>query len=116
MIFFMLHAYRLMYTNYTFAPPQLWETEQPHIDNLSPGARSFGHSMKHRFFLNKETLYRDNNRIWQTHYKPKPAHDHIAKWQAYLEWYRQVVVEVMQIAEETGWRGPEMPVTPLWKR
>ena len=50
-------------------------------------------------------LHQENYRIWPTYYKPKRAHDHIADWQAYLEWYRQVVVEVLEIAAETGWRG-----------
>jgi len=50
------------------------------------------------------------------HYKPKPAHQDVANWQAYLEWYWQVVVEVLQIAEETGWRGPESLVRLGWER
>lgn len=63
--------------------------------------------MKYRFFLDEDALNQENTAIWHTHYKPKPAHDHVADWQAYLEWYRQVVVEVLQIADETGWRGPD---------
>ncbi len=49
-----LHAPRLppRYDFSNFAPPQLWEWEQPHIDNLSRSARMFGHGMKQRFFLN----------------------------------------------------------------
>jgi len=97
----MRRAYCLIITHYNDAPPQLWATEQPYIDNLSLSARTFGHRMKQRFFLNEKALKRENTRIWQTHYKPKPAHDHIADWQAYLEWYRQVVVEVLEIAQET---------------
>ena len=50
------------------------------------------------------------------HYKPKPAYDNVPNWQAYLEWYRQVVVEVLEIAAETGWRGPESPVKLEWER
>jgi hypothetical protein len=61
--------------------------------------------MKQRFFLNKKALNWENLRIWHTHYKPKPAHDNVPNWQAYLEWYRQVVVEVLEIAAETGWGG-----------
>ncbi len=30
----MLRAYRLIITNNLYAPPQLWEWEQPHIDNV----------------------------------------------------------------------------------
>lgn len=101
----MLRAHRLVYDFSNFGPPQLWEWEQPYIDNLSLSARTFGHRMKQRFLLNEEALKQENSRIWQTHYKPKPAYDHIADWQSYLEWYRQVVMEVLEIAAETGWRG-----------
>lgn len=34
----------------------------------------------------------------------------------YLAWYRQLVVEVLQVADETGWQGPESPVRLEWKR
>jgi hypothetical protein len=101
-----LRAYRRIYTDYTYAPPQLWEAAQPYIDNLSRSAPAFGHRMKQQFFLNEEALNQENNRIWRTHCKPKPAHDHIASWQTYLEWYRQVVAKVLKIAVEKEWRGP----------
>jgi len=71
----MLRAYRLIITNYEYAPPQLWEWQQPHIDNLSLSARTFGHYMKQRFFLNRYALNRENTRIWHTHYKPKSVHE-----------------------------------------
>ncbi len=103
----MLRAYRVIYTNNTYAAPQLWEWEQPHIDNLSRSARTFGHHMKQRFFLNRDALNWENTRIWQTHYEPKPAHDHIASWQELLAEHRQVVFEVQEIAVETGCRGPD---------
>ncbi len=53
-------------------------------------------------------LGRDNAPIWHTYYKPKPAHDHLSSWQELLAEHRQVVVEVLEIAEETGWRGPKV--------
>jgi hypothetical protein len=37
----MLHAYRLVYPLSQHAPPQLWEYEQPYIDNLLLNARTF---------------------------------------------------------------------------
>src|SRR5712691_8381432 len=37
----MLHAYRLVYPISQHAPPQLWEYEQPYIDNLLSNARTF---------------------------------------------------------------------------
>ncbi len=52
----MIRAYRLIITNYEYAQPQLWEWQQPHIDNLSRSARTFGQHGKQRFFLNKEAL------------------------------------------------------------
>ncbi len=112
----MLRAYRLIITNYEYAPPQLWEWEQPHIDNLYRSARTFGHKMQQRFFLNKDALNKENIRICQTHYKPKPAHDHITGWQELLAEHRQIIVEVLEIAAETGWRGPESPVRLEWGR
>ncbi len=58
--------------------------------------------MKQRFFLNEDALNWENTRIWHTHYKPKPAHDHLSGWQEFLEEYRQVVVQVQEIAQEMG--------------
>ena len=72
--------------------------------------------MKQRFFLNEDALNWDNTRIWQTHYQLRPAYDHIASWQEFLAQHRQVVVEVLEIAAETGWRGPEVPVSLEWER
>jgi hypothetical protein len=40
----------------------------------------------------------ENLRIWHRYYKPKPVHDNVPDWQAYLEWYRQVVVDVLEIS------------------
>jgi hypothetical protein len=37
----MIHAYRLVYPISQQAPPQLWEYEQPYIDNLILNARTF---------------------------------------------------------------------------
>jgi hypothetical protein len=65
--------------------------------------------MKQRFFLNRNALNRENTRIWNTHYEPKPAHDHISSWQEMLAEHRQVVAEVLEIAAETGWTG-ELPM------
>ncbi len=103
----MLRAYRLIYTKNPYAPPQLWEWEQPHIDNLPRSARTFGHHMKQRLFLNRDALSWENTRIWNTCYRPKPAHDHISRWQGLLAEHLQVVPEVLEIAGQTGWRGPD---------
>jgi len=70
--------------------------------------------MEQRFFPTWKALNWENTRIWHTHYKPKPAHDHIASWQELLAQHRQVVTEVLEIADETGWRGPEVQVRLEW--
>ncbi len=51
-------------------------------------------------------LAADNIRIWQTYYEPKPLNELYAGWQEMLAWHRQLIVEVQEIADETGWRGP----------
>jgi hypothetical protein len=37
----MIHAYRLVYPLHQHVPPQLWEYEQPYIDNLLLKAWTF---------------------------------------------------------------------------
>jgi hypothetical protein len=37
--------------------------------------------------------------------KPNMAHEHVADWQVYLEWYRQVVIKGQEIAEEDRMAG-----------
>ena len=71
--------------------------------------------MEHPFFPTWKALNCENTRIWHTHYKQKPAHDHIASWQELLVEHRQVVAEVLEIAQETGWRGQEVPVRLEWE-
>ncbi len=43
-------------------------------------------------------------------YEPKPLSELYTGWQEMLAEHRQLVVEVQEIAEETGWRGPEEQV------
>ncbi len=38
-------------------------------------------------------------------YEPKPISELYTGWQEMLAEHRQIVVEVQEIAEETGWRG-----------
>jgi len=63
----MLHAYRLVYPISEHAPPQLWEYEQPYIDNLLRNARTFDRWVVQWYFENWEALDRDNTRIWNTY-------------------------------------------------
>ena len=59
-------------------------------------------------------LAQDNTRIWQTHYEPKPLSQLYSGWQEMLVEHRQIVVQVQEIAKETGWRGPERHVNLQW--
>ncbi len=49
-----------------------------------------------------------NTCLWQTYYVPKPLSELYSGWQEMLAEYRQIVVQVQEIAEETGWRGPDV--------
>ncbi len=62
----------------------------------------------------KQPLNEDNTRIWQTYYEPKPLSTLYTGWQEMLAEHRQIVVQVQEIAGETGWRGPEEQVRLLW--
>ena len=46
----MNHAYRLVYPLSQHAPPQLWEYEQPYIDNLLLNARTFARFVVQWYF------------------------------------------------------------------
>jgi len=81
----MLHAYRLAYPFSEYGPPQLWEWQQPYIDHLVLSAKTFNRRVVGWWFEDWDALDRDNTRIWHTHYQPKPAHDHTASWQTYME-------------------------------
>ncbi len=58
-------------------------------------------------------LDQDNTRIWQTYYEPKPLSALYSGWREMLAEHRQVVVEVQEIAAETGWRGPGVQYTAI---
>ncbi len=103
----MLRVYRLTYPFSEYGPPQLWEWEQPYIDDLVLNARTFNRRVVQRYFEDWDALNEDNTCIWQTYYEPKPLSQLYTGWQEMLAEHRQIVVEVQEIAEETGWRGPE---------
>ncbi len=48
--------------------------------------------------------------------EPKPLSQLYSGWQEMLEEHRQIVVQVQEIAEETGWRGPEEQVNLWWEK
>src|SRR5262245_18305935 len=93
----MLHAYRLVYRLSEHAPPQLWEYEQPYIDNLVQNARTFARFVTPWYFEDWAAFDRDNTRIWETYYRPKLLFDHCPTWQDWLPEYRQLLSEVQTI-------------------
>jgi hypothetical protein len=106
----MIHAYRLVYPFSQHAQPQLWEFEQPYIDNLLWNARTFDRFVAQYYFKDWETLDRDNRRIWEAYYRIKPLFDHLPTWQAWLPEYRQLISEAQDMVEEHKaqgtWRKP----------
>jgi hypothetical protein len=68
----MLPAYRLIYPLSQHGAPQLWEYEQPYIDNLIMNARTFQRFVVQWYFEDWAALDCDNTRIWNTYYRPKP--------------------------------------------
>ncbi len=101
----MLRAYRLTYPFSEYGPPELWEWKQPFIDDLVLNARTFNRRIVQWYFENWNALDQENTRIWQTYYEPKLLSALYAGWQEMLAEHRQLIVEVQEIAEETGWRG-----------
>ena len=102
----MLRAYRLVYPLSHHAPPQLWEYEQPYIDHLILNARTFERRVVQWWFADWVALARDNTRIWNTYYRPKPLYGHIETWQEWLDEYRQIILDVqVMYREQPGWRG-----------
>ncbi len=94
----MLRAYRLTYPFSEYGPPQLWEWEQPYIDDLVLNARTFNRCVVQRYFEDWDALDQDNTRIWQTYYEPKPLSELYTGWQEMLAEHRQLIVEVQEIA------------------
>ena len=80
----MIHAYRLVYPISEHAPPQIWEYEQPYIDNLLRNARTFDRFVVQWYFKDWEALDSDNTRIWNTYYRIKTLFDHLPTWEDWL--------------------------------
>jgi hypothetical protein len=87
------------------APAQLWEYEQPYIDNLILNARTFQRHVVQWYFQDWAALAQDNARIWETYYRTKPLYADVASWQEYLPEYRQLVIEVQEMWEECRGSG-----------
>jgi hypothetical protein len=57
------------------------------------------------YFDDWAALDRDNTRIWNTYYRPKPLDDSWETWQEWLPEYRQLIMDVQEIYEEHTARG-----------
>jgi len=101
----MIHVYRLVYPLDHHAPLQLWEYEQAHIDNLLRNARTFDRWVVQWYFADWTALDRDNTRIWNSYYRPKPLFDHLPTWQEWLPEYRQLIIECRRWLTSTQPRG-----------
>ncbi len=55
-----------------------------------------------RFFTDHETLVAENNRIWEVHYRPVPLFDRLETCQTWLAEYRKMMVEIVEMDDETG--------------
>ena len=105
----MIHAYHLVYPLSQHGSPPLWEYEQPYIDHLLLNARTFDRFVAQWSFEDWTALDRDNTRIWNTYYRPKPLFDHLPTWQEWLPEYRQLIIEVQDMVKARTARG-------TWKR
>jgi hypothetical protein len=103
----MLRAYRLVYLSSPHAQPTLWEWQQPYIHHLILNARSFHTTrVEHRYFRDWDALARENTRVWDAHYRSCPLYDSVARWEAYLDDYRQLILDVQDIHNEyPDWRS-----------
>jgi len=100
----MLHAYRLVYPDSPPAPEILWEWEEPHIRLLFKNAGAFRRQMVQCSFADLDALAQENQRIWETHYLPRPLYQPWDTWRAWLDEYREIVRDVQDIAEEHSGR------------
>jgi hypothetical protein len=96
---------RLVYPISQHTPPQIWEFEQPYIGNLIWNARTFQRFVVYWYFKNWAALDRDNRRIWETYYRPKPLFDHLPTWQEWLREYRQLIIAVQEMVEDHTAQG-----------
>ena len=96
----MLHAYRLVYRDSPHAPEMLWEWEEPYIQMLIQNARTFHREVMQRYFFTWEDLAQENQRIWATHYAPRPLYQFWDTWRAWLDEYREIVRDVHDMAKE----------------
>jgi hypothetical protein len=101
-----IHAYRLVYPDSPHAPEMLWEWEEPYIQMLIENARTFHREVVQRYFPTWDDLAQENQRIWETHYLPRPLYQLSETWRAWLDEYREIVRDVQDmIGEHSGCHG-----------
>ena len=95
----MLYASRLLYPASPYAPPQLWEWQQPSIERLFWNAATFGRQVELRAFATWEALAGENTRIWEHAYRPRAAYALWSTWLAWLEEYRALLITTQEVYE-----------------
>jgi hypothetical protein len=76
---------------------------------LPSQARTFDRWIVQWYCADWAALDRDNRRIWETYYRPKPLFDHMPTWQDWLPEYRQLIIAVQEMAAAHTGQG-------TWKR
>jgi len=95
----MIHASRLLYLHSPHAPPTLWEWEQPWIHHLMMNADSFHTAVvEQRYFRDLEALHSEKARMWDVHSRSRPLYDHRETWEMWLAEYRQIILDVQEMA------------------
>jgi hypothetical protein len=62
--------------------------------------RTFDRQVVQRWFYDWHALDRENTRIWDTSYRPRPLYADVATWEDWMPEYRQLVIEVQEMWEE----------------
>ena len=96
----LIHAYRLIYPDSPHVPEMLWEWEEPYIQMLIENARMFQRKVVQRYFLTWDDLAKENQRIWETFYQPRPLYQLWDTWRAWLAEYREIVQDVQDMIQE----------------
>lgn len=66
------------------------------IDN----ARTFQREVVQRYFATWDDLAKENRRLWETYYVPRPLYQLSATWPAWLDEYRNIVRDVQDMLGE----------------
>jgi hypothetical protein len=91
-----------MFKNLFEAPLRALGVEQPFIEHLLWNAATFGRRVVQWWFADDDALARENTRIWERYYRPMAMYDPWPAWEAWMPEYRRLIVEVQEIAGETG--------------